>query len=65
MIYHDYQIYQKIVCACMCLHVCTGLVVGRGFYAISMNYLRYFCELFMLFMQKQNHNLWCASHVGG
>jgi hypothetical protein len=30
----------------------TGPVDGRGFYAISMNYLRYFCELFMLFAQK-------------
>jgi hypothetical protein len=65
MICHDYHIYQKIVCACMRLHVCTGLVVGRGFYAISMNYLRYFYKLFMLFMQKQNHNLWCACHTGG
>jgi hypothetical protein len=39
----------------MCL--CTGLVVGRRFYAISMNYLCYL-------RKKQNHNLWHASHMG-
>jgi hypothetical protein len=27
-------------------------------YAISMNYLRYFCELFFYLRKKQNHNLW-------
>jgi hypothetical protein len=36
-------------CACSCAH---GLVAGRDFYAISMNYLRYFREVFMLFAQK-------------
>jgi hypothetical protein len=36
----------------MRLRVCTGPVSGRGFYAISINYLRYFYELFMLFAKK-------------
>jgi hypothetical protein len=62
---HNYQIYHKIGYACMRLRVCTGPVAGRGFYAIFMNYLRYLCELFMIFCaKKQNHNLWHTSHVG-
>jgi hypothetical protein len=36
----------------MRLRVCTGPVARRCFYAISMNYLRMFCELLMLFVQK-------------
>jgi hypothetical protein len=49
-------------CACACAH---GLVAGRGFYAIFMNYLRYFREVFMLCAQKkQNRNLWPVSHAG-
>jgi hypothetical protein len=36
-------------CACACAR---GLVAGRGFYYISLNYLRYLCEAFMLFAQK-------------
>jgi hypothetical protein len=48
---------------CACTH---DLVVGWGFYAISVNYLRYLCGLFMLFAKKrQNRNLWLASHAGG
>jgi hypothetical protein len=35
--------------ACACGH---GPVVRWGLYAISMNYLRYFCELFTPFVQK-------------
>jgi hypothetical protein len=46
------------------MHVCMGLVAGRGFYAISMNDLRYFCEIFMLFAQKTVPQLWCVSHAG-
>jgi hypothetical protein len=47
------------------LRVCTGPGTGRGFYAISKNYLRYFYELFMLYPQKTERNLWRASHTGG
>jgi hypothetical protein len=48
----------KIGYACMCLRQCTGLVVGRGFYAIPMNYLCYFYELFMLFAQKNRTTIY-------
>jgi hypothetical protein len=50
----------------MRLRVCTSPVTGRGFYAIYINYLRYFYKLFMLFARKnQNRNLWHPSHEGG
>jgi hypothetical protein len=42
----------------MRLRVCTGPVDGRGFYVISINYLRYFCELFMLFAQKNRTTIY-------
>jgi hypothetical protein len=43
------------------MHACTwacghGLVARRVFYAISIKYLRFYCELFTLFVQK-THNL--------
>jgi hypothetical protein len=38
-------------CACACAR---GPVAGRGFYAVSINYLFYFREVFMLFAQKKN-----------
>jgi hypothetical protein len=43
----------------MHLRVCTGPVFGQGFYAISMNYLGYLCELFMLFAQKNRTTIYC------
>jgi hypothetical protein len=36
----------------MRLRMCMGPVDVRDFYAIFINYLRYFCGLFMLFAQK-------------
>jgi hypothetical protein len=42
----------KIGYVCMRMRVCMDPVSGRGFYAISMDYLRYFGELFMLFAKK-------------
>jgi hypothetical protein len=56
-IYHNYRIYHNNRSAFMHVRVCTGPVVGRCFYAISMNYLRYFCELFMLVAQKKNRTI--------
>jgi hypothetical protein len=43
----------------MRLRVCTGLVAGRCFYAISINYIRVFCKLFICYLckKKQNRNL--------
>jgi hypothetical protein len=40
------------------MHACAcarglGLVAGQSFYAISMNYLRFFYELFTLFAKKE------------
>jgi hypothetical protein len=36
----------------MCLHMCTWSSGWVRFYAIFMNFLRYFLEAFMLFAQK-------------
>jgi hypothetical protein len=55
----------KIESAYMRLCMCTGPVVVRGFYDISMNYLRYFCELFMLFVEKTEPQfIACIPHRG-
>jgi hypothetical protein len=36
-----------------CVYACgRGPVAEQVFYAITMNYLRYFCELLTLFSQK-------------
>jgi hypothetical protein len=35
-----------------------GPVVGQGFYAIYVNYLRYFCGLFTLFAQKNRTTIY-------
>jgi hypothetical protein len=59
---HNYRIYHKYR---IFMHA-PGLVVGRGFYVISMNYLCYFREVFMLFAKKyQNHNLCVCVSRGG
>jgi hypothetical protein len=42
-----------------------GPVTRQDFYAISMNCLRYLCELFMSFVQKTELQLWHTSHAGG
>jgi hypothetical protein len=61
---HNYHICHKIGFACIRLRVWTWSLSRRGFYAIIMNYLRYFCERFTQFAQKKNCNLWLASHTG-
>jgi hypothetical protein len=48
----------KIGSACMRLRVCTGPAAERGFYAISINYLCYFCKLFMLFTKKNRTTIY-------
>ena len=60
---HNYRIHHKIGFECMRLRVWMWFSGWVGFYANSMKYLRYFCELFMVFAQKQNHNLYRASHA--
>jgi hypothetical protein len=58
---HNYRIYHKNR-ICM-LRMCTGPGTGRGFYAISKNYLRYFYELFMLYPQKnRTQSMACIPH---
>jgi hypothetical protein len=59
---YSYQIYHKNR-ICMRLHVWTWSSDWAGVYDISINYLRYFCELFTLLRKKQKRNLWSASHA--
>jgi hypothetical protein len=60
---YNYRIYHKNRNCMHVLGVGRGLVADRCFYAIYMNYLRYFFELFM--QKKQNRNLWHAFHAEG
>jgi hypothetical protein len=48
-------------CACACAR---GLVAGRGFYTISMNYLHYFHEVFMLLRKKELQFMACVPRGG-
>lgn len=62
----NYRIYHKNR---TCMHVSARLHVvqwmGRVFYAISMNYLRYFREVFKLFVQKTySQFMTCVPHGG-
>jgi hypothetical protein len=64
-IYHNYQIYHnKWIYMDASMRVDVVQWLSKFFmlslwiiYAISVNYLHYFRK------NKQNHNLWCASHV--
>jgi hypothetical protein len=49
-------------CACACAR---GPVAGRGFYAVSINYLFYFREVFMLFAQKKTEPQFMACVARG
>jgi hypothetical protein len=37
-------------------HVCTGSVASRGFYVISINYLRYFLLIIYAIYAKKKQN---------
>jgi hypothetical protein len=56
----------KIGSSCMRLRMWTWSSGWPGFYAISMNSLRYFCQLFMPFVQKNKTSIMtCIPHDGG